>query len=41
MLRFQRLADDVTAGTLDEGWLRRLEEEDNAFPDLDWTLFRA
>jgi 1,4-alpha-glucan branching enzyme len=35
LLRFLRLADQLDAGAIDEGWLRDVEARDNCFPRLD------
>ena len=40
VLRFTRLADEIESGSVDEGWLKELEERDNLFPDLDYRRFR-
>jgi 1,4-alpha-glucan branching enzyme len=35
LLRFLRLADQLDAAAIDEGWLRDIEARDNCFPRLD------
>ncbi|NMO22556.1 DUF1957 domain-containing protein [Pyxidicoccus fallax] len=40
VLRFQRLHDEVRAGTIDEGWLTHVEARDNLFPELDYRVYR-
>ncbi|MBI3995354.1 MAG: DUF1957 domain-containing protein [Nitrospirae bacterium] len=40
VLRFTRLADEIESGSVDEGWLKEMEERDNLFPDLDYRRFR-
>ncbi len=37
--RFQRLADDVERGRVDEAWLAAVEAADNPFPTLDYRRF--
>ncbi len=39
MVRFNRLDRQICGGSIDEGWLRRLEEKDNIFPNLDYHVF--
>ncbi len=40
VLRFQRLHDQVRAGTFDEAWLSHIESKDNLFPELDYRVYR-
>ena len=35
LLRFLKLYEQLTQGRVDEGWLRRVEQIDNIFPDAD------
>jgi len=41
VLRVTRLADEIDTGTIDEGWLKELEERDNLFPELDFRRYRS
>ncbi|BFM39636.1 glycoside hydrolase family 57 protein [Synechocystis sp. LKSZ1] len=40
LLRFNKLYDDVRAGTLDEAWLAQVEAMDNIFPSIDYRVYR-
>jgi 1,4-alpha-glucan branching enzyme len=40
VLRFQKLHDQVRAGTVDEAWLAQVEEKNNLFQDLDFRVYR-
>jgi 1,4-alpha-glucan branching enzyme len=39
MVRFNRLHRQISEGSIDEGWLARLEEKDNIFPHLDYRVY--
>ena len=39
LLRFNRLHDDFTSGTVDEGFLANCEWRDNIFPEIDWRRY--
>jgi 1,4-alpha-glucan branching enzyme len=39
LLRFNRLHDDFTGGSVDEGFLANCEWRDNIFPDIDWRRY--
>jgi len=39
LLRFNRLHDDFTRGSVDEGFLANCEWRDNIFPDIDWRRY--
>jgi len=39
VLRFQRMYDELKAGTIDADWLAEIESLDNAFPDIDPFLY--
>ena len=39
-LRLLRLTDEIKSGSIDEGWLKELEEKDNLFPNIDYRRFR-
>jgi len=40
LLRFDKIYEDVKAGTLDAGWLEKIEYMDNIFPDLNYRVYR-
>jgi len=40
LLRFIALHEQLTAGKVDEKWLREIEARDNLFPDVDWTCWK-
>jgi 1,4-alpha-glucan branching enzyme len=37
--RFNRLAEDIAAGGIDEALLGDLEAKDNIFPDIDYSVY--
>ena len=39
LLRFTRLYEQLTAGQLDEEWLKQVEWRDNIFPDVDYRYW--
>jgi 1,4-alpha-glucan branching enzyme len=39
ILRFTRLHDQVRAKQIDEAWLRHVEEKDNVFPEIDYSVY--
>jgi 1,4-alpha-glucan branching enzyme len=39
-LRFNKLYEEVKAGKIDAGWLQKVEEIDNIFPNIDYTVYR-
>jgi 1,4-alpha-glucan branching enzyme len=39
LARFRRLDREISAGWLDEGWLRDLEWRDNLFPEIDYRVY--
>jgi 1,4-alpha-glucan branching enzyme len=39
VLRFNRLHDDFTGGSVDEGFLANCEWRDNLFPDVNWRHY--
>ena len=39
LLRFNRLHDDFTGNSVDEGFLANCEWRDNIFPDIDWRRY--
>lgn len=38
LLRFFKLADDIRADNVDEGFLKELESKDNIFPEIDYRV---
>jgi len=38
LLRFNRLYEEIIAGSLDEEWLSDIEYKDNIFPDIDYRV---
>jgi 1,4-alpha-glucan branching enzyme len=40
LMRFNKLYDDVIAGTVDSGWLEKVEHMDNIFPNIDYRVYR-
>lgn len=41
VLRFNRLYEQLTANTIDEGWLGMVEGRDNIFPEIDYRVYRS
>jgi 1,4-alpha-glucan branching enzyme len=40
LLRFNHLYDDITSGSVDEGFLSNCEWRDNLFPDVNWRYYK-
>lgn len=40
LMRFNKLYEDVMAGTVDSGWLEKVEHMDNIFPNIDYRVYR-
>lgn len=38
--RFNKLFDDINAGTIDGGWLENVEYMDNIFPEINYRVYR-
>ena len=36
---FTKLYQDLTSGRVEEAWLASVEQKNNVFPDLDYTVF--
>ncbi|MGA1625094.1 MAG: 1,4-alpha-glucan branching protein domain-containing protein, partial [Prochlorothrix sp.] len=41
LMRFNKIYDDVMAGTIDAGWLEKVEAIDNIFPQLDYRVYQT
>jgi 1,4-alpha-glucan branching enzyme len=39
-LRFLRLHGQIRDGLIDEGWLARIEGQNNLFPEIDYRVYR-
>lgn len=39
--RFNRLYEQISAGRIEEPFLREIEEKDNLFPEIDYTCYRS
>lgn len=39
--RFTRLYEDIKRGTVNEAWLTDVENKDNIFPDIDYTVYAS
>jgi 1,4-alpha-glucan branching enzyme len=39
VLRFTRIYEQLTAGQLDEEWLKEVESRDNLFPDVSYQYW--
>jgi 1,4-alpha-glucan branching enzyme len=40
LLRLNKLYDDILAEKVDSGWLTKVEEIDNIFPEIDYRVYR-
>jgi len=40
LLRLNKLYDDIWAEKVDSGWLSKVEEIDNIFPEIDYRVYR-
>ena len=40
LLRFDKLRDDILADKIDSGWLEKVEEIDNIFPNVNYRVYR-
>ncbi len=40
LLRQKKLYEDILAGTIDSGWLAKVEYMDNIFPNIDYRVYR-
>jgi 1,4-alpha-glucan branching enzyme len=38
--RFDQLFEDINQGTIDAGWLGKVEYMDNIFPEIDYRVYR-
>ncbi|MGF1494122.1 MAG: glycoside hydrolase family 57 protein [Microcoleaceae cyanobacterium] len=39
LMRFAKLYEDVTTGKIDSGWLQKVEEIDNIFPNINYKTY--
>lgn len=40
LTRFNKLYDDIKIGKIDSGWLEKVEEIDNIFPEINYRVYR-
>ncbi|WP_353259169.1 glycoside hydrolase family 57 protein [Prochlorothrix hollandica] len=40
LMRFNKLYDDITEGSIDAGWLDKVEAIDNIFPAINYRIYR-
>jgi 1,4-alpha-glucan branching enzyme len=40
LMRLEKLYDDIKAGEIDSGWLEKVEEMDNIFPNINYKVYR-
>ncbi|ERN41529.1 hypothetical protein KR51_00018900 [Rubidibacter lacunae KORDI 51-2] len=40
LMRFTKLHDDITSGEIDSGWLEKVEQIDNIFPNINYQVYR-
>ena len=41
IFRFNKLYEDITAGNINEAWLREVERRDNIFPEMDYRVYSS
>jgi 1,4-alpha-glucan branching enzyme len=41
LMRFHKLYDEVKEGKVDSGWLEKVEEIDNIFPEINYRVYRS
>jgi 1,4-alpha-glucan branching enzyme len=39
-MRLEKLFEDIEAGTIDSGWLEKVEYMDNIFPEINYRTYR-
>jgi 1,4-alpha-glucan branching enzyme len=40
LLRLNKIYEDVKSEKIDAGWLEKVEEIDNIFPNIDYRVYR-
>jgi 1,4-alpha-glucan branching enzyme len=40
LMRFNKLYEDIKIGKIDSGWLEKVEEIDNIFPEINYRVYR-
>jgi 1,4-alpha-glucan branching enzyme len=40
LLRLNKIYEDVKSEKIDSGWLEKVEEIDNIFPNIDYRVYR-
>jgi 1,4-alpha-glucan branching enzyme len=40
LLRLNKIYEDVKSEKIDAGWLQKVEEIDNIFPNIDYRVYR-
>jgi 1,4-alpha-glucan branching enzyme len=40
LMRFNKLYEDIKIGKIDSGWLEKVEEIDNIFPQINYRVYR-
>jgi 1,4-alpha-glucan branching enzyme len=40
LLRLNKIYEDVKSEKIDSGWLQKVEEIDNIFPNIDYRIYR-
>ena len=40
LMRFNKLYEDIKIGKIDSGWLEKVEQMDNIFPDINYRVYR-
>jgi 1,4-alpha-glucan branching enzyme len=40
LLRLNKIYEDVKSEKIDSGWLQKVEEIDNIFPNIDYRVYR-
>jgi 1,4-alpha-glucan branching enzyme len=39
-MRFNKLYEDIKIGKIDSGWLEKIEQMDNIFPQINYRVYR-
>ena len=41
LMRFHKLYDELKEGKVDSGWLEKVQEIDNIFPEINYRVYRS
>ena len=40
LMRFNKLYEEINLGKIDSGWLEKVEQMDNIFPEINYRVYR-